>query len=407
MKGTLAIIAISAVLLSGLIFIPGVNNSAYSLSFTQSQVIPADLTLNMGGSLIPVADGATPIGAHVKSVTFVAVEKNLTLPTGQKVSALTFNGTIPGPTVRVTQGDVLKVTIINPKESKLIHSIDHHASIISAVPNFGPVPIGGSKTYTFVAGQPGFFKYHCEGNGVLGMDQHVFSGMVGGVIVDPKSGYTGFTDVQPDNATGQIKNVTVSPMAKEVTFQFSEYYLNPDGSYDQSEMFKHNPTAAWINGIPFGYDPVITKTPNATTLFFKVGDHVRFFVINHGNFPVNFHIVGEQLHRVTDGSVVSGIGKQTYTVGGSNDAIFDVVFTQPGVFAFVNHDYAQLFKGQAGLIVVDGPDNGTSKKLGLKDDSNPSNAIPPMGVDSIPVKVKNYTLGTPLVWNGQGPLPKS
>ena len=66
------------------------------------------------------------------------------------------------------------------------------------------------------------------------------------------------------------------------------------------------------------------------------------------------------LDRVTDGSIVSGIGKQTYTVGGSNDAIVDVVFDQPGVYAFVNHDYSQLFKGQAGLIVVDGPDNGTS-----------------------------------------------
>ena len=41
-------------------------------------------------------------------------------------------------------------------------------------------------------------------------------------------------------------------------------------------------------------------------------------------------MVGESLDRVTDGSVVSGIGKQTYTVGGSNDAIVDIVFDQPG-----------------------------------------------------------------------------
>ncbi len=92
----------------------------------------------------------------------------------------------------------------------------------------------------------------------------------------------------------------------------------------------------------------------------KVGDHVRFFLLNHGDLPVNFHIVGEILDRVTDGSIVSGIGEQTYTVGGSNDAIVDVVFDQPGVYAPVNHDYSQLFKGQAGLIVVDGPDNAIS-----------------------------------------------
>ena len=172
--------------------------------------------------------------------------------------------------------------------------------------------------------------------------------------------------------------------------------MNKDGTYNQSEMFNHHPTSAWINGIPFGYDPVITKTKNATTLFFKVGDHVRFFLLNHGDLPVNFHIVGESLDRVTDGSVVSGMGKQTYMVGGSNDAIVDVYFDKPGVYAFVNHDYGQLFKGQAGLIVVDGPDNGTSKLLKLKDDSNPSNAIPPLGKDSIPVKTKPYMLGEPL-----------
>ncbi len=407
MKSTLAIIAISAFLLSGLIFVPGVNMSVYSLSSTQSHVTPAVLNFGMGGGFIPIADGSAPSGVHIKNVTFVAVEKNFTLPDGTKLSALTFNGTIPAPTVRVTQGDVIKVTLINPKGNSLPHSIDHHASIISAVPNFGPVKPGESKSYMFVAGQPGAFKFHCEGNGVLGMDQHVLSGMIGMVIVDPKNGYSGFTDVQVDNQTKQIKNVTVSPKAKEVTFQFSGYYLNKDGSYNQTLMFAHNPVAAHINGIPFGYDPVITKTKNATTLFFKVGDHVRFFVMNHGDLPVFFHIVGEQLHRVMVGTDLADKGVQTFTVGGSSSAIVDVVFTQPGVYAFVNHDYAQLFKGQAGLIVVDPPNNAVSKKLGFTDDRNPSNAVPPAGMDTIPVKVKPYSLGTPLVWDGKGPLPKS
>ena len=111
-------------------------------------------------------------------------------------------------------------------------------------------------------------------------------------------------------------------------------------------------------------------------MFFNVGDHVRFFLLNHGDIPVNFHIVGGFLDRVTDGNVVSGIGKQTYTVGGSNDAIVDVTFDKPGVFAPVNHDYSSLFKGQAGLIVVNDPDHFISKKLKITDESNPSNAIP-------------------------------
>jgi nitrite reductase (NO-forming) len=308
------------------------------------------------------------------SVTYVAVEKNITLPNGDNVQALTWNGTIPGPTVRVTQGDNVTVTIQNPTNASLIHSYDSHASTISAVPNFGPINPGESKTFSFLATQPGVFKVHCEGNGVLTMDQHVFQGMVSAMIVDPANGYEGYSTISGINGT----EIEVAPEAKEVQFQFSEYYLYEDGSYNSKAMFEHNNTSAWINGKPFGYDPVITKTPNATTLNFKQGDHVRFFLLNHGDWPVNFHMVGEVLDRIVDGSTVAGIGKQTYTIGGSNDAIADIVFDLPGVYAFVNHDYAQLFKGQAGLVVVDPvADNSTSGSLNITDTSNPSNAIPP------------------------------
>ncbi|HZA07082.1 MAG TPA: hypothetical protein VE619_05195, partial [Nitrososphaeraceae archaeon] len=131
------------------------------------------------------------------------------------------------------------------------------------------------------------------------------------------------------------------------------------------------------------------------------GDHVRFFLLNIGDEMVNFHIVGEQLDRVTDGQVVSGWGKQTYLLGGSNDAIIDVVFNKPGAYAPVNHDYADLFKGQASIIVVDGPNGQPGKSLGLKNYKNPSNAVAPMGKNSIAMETTPYYLGAPIKWNGQ------
>jgi nitrite reductase (NO-forming) len=137
----------------------------------------------------------------------------------------------------------------------------------------------------------------------------------------------------------------------------------------------------------------------------KQGDHVRFFLLNIGDELVNFHIVGEQLDRIIDGQVVAGWGKQTYLLGGSNDAIIDVVFNKPGVYAPVNHNYADLFKGQAGLIVVDGKDGQPGKSLGLTDYKNPANAIPPVGKNSIPVETKPYYLGSPIKWNGQSSSP--
>jgi nitrite reductase (NO-forming) len=401
MKSTLAIFALSAVLMSGLILLPGINMKSFAMPNEQSQLTLANLNLVMGGGFQQIStEEAEESEAPVNNVTFVALEKNITLNDGTNISAMTWNGTIPGPTLRVTVGDVLNVNIINAANNTQIHSLDHHASTISAVPNFGPINVSDSKQYSFVATQPGFFKYHCEGNGVLNMDEHVFQGMVGGVIVDPIDGYTGYEGVGIENGTLALNTTEVSPDAKEVAFQFSEYYLTEAGTFDREAMNAHIPTSAWINGMPFGYDPVITKV-GKTPLFMKVGDHARFFVLNHGDLPVNFHIVGEILDRVTDGSIVNGIGKQTYTVGGSNDAIVDVVFDQPGVYAFVNHDYSQLFKGQAGLIVVDGPDNAISNSLGLTSDANPSNAIPPTGANSIPVEVFPYMVGTPTAWNGQ------
>src|SRR5690554_783560 len=135
-------------------------------------------------------------GAPVRKFTLIAYETEIALPTGENTSRLTFNGTDPAPTLRARQGELIEITMINHPDNIRLHSVDHHAATISAVPNFGAVDIGQNKTYTFVAKQPGFFKYHCGGEDVLGMDEHVFSGMVGGFIVDPANGYGSYATVE-------------------------------------------------------------------------------------------------------------------------------------------------------------------------------------------------------------------
>lgn len=413
--------AVSAVILvTGLMLLPAVNKGiamsaratpglSWLMSPTSMQGMQKgglNFAMDSGGFTqvsMQTAENMVKKGDPIHKYSLVAYETNLTLPQGNVIHAMTFNGTVPAPTVRVTQGDLINVTLINYPKNTTPHSLDNHASIVSAVPNFGPVGPGWERSYAFIATQPGFFKYHCEGIGVISMDQHVFSGMVGGVIVDPANGYTGYTYPTYTDTGAKIMQ-TVSPKAKEVTYIFSEWYLTKNGNYNSTAMFNHQPTFTWINGIPFGYDPVVTKTKGAMPLQFNKGDHVRFFLLNEGDAMVNFHIVGEQLDRVISGLVVQGWGKQTYLLGGSNDAIIDVVFNKPGAFAPVNHDYASLFKGQASIVVVNGPDGQPGKTLGLKDTLNPSNAIPPMGKDSIPVPTKTYQLGTPLIWHPTTPL---
>ncbi len=394
---TISAAAVAGILVMAFVLMTNTNITATAQTVKPTVSIPsisdANLQLNMPGGFAPIqlaqAQEDEAHGAHVVHMTLVAIEKTIKLPSSLgapgQVIAYTFNGTIPGPTIRVTQGDIVNATIINPQSSTDNHSIDNHASIVTAA-NFLPTTPGTSKSYTFVATQAGAFEYHCEGN-VVDLDEHVFRGMQGMVIVDPINGYQGYDLTVPSNSNGPDTLTTeqVSPNAKEVTLDFSEYYLTNTGDYNRQAMFNHNATFTYINGIPFGYDPVITKTTGAIPLHFNVGDHVRFFLLNVGDELLNFHIVGQQLNRVDQGGVIEK-GVQTINLGGSNTAIVDVKFDQPGLYVIVNHNYSPLFKGQFAPIIVD---SNTATP-------NPSNAVPPTGSQSISQPTTPYTMGTPL-----------
>ncbi len=80
MKSTLAIFALSAVLMSGLILLPGINMKSFAISNEQGQLTLANMNLVMGGSFQQIStEEAAESEAPVKNVTFVAIEKNITL----------------------------------------------------------------------------------------------------------------------------------------------------------------------------------------------------------------------------------------------------------------------------------------------------------------------------------------
>ncbi|MEE8208032.1 MAG: multicopper oxidase domain-containing protein [Nitrosomonadaceae bacterium] len=411
--------------------------------------------------------------------TFVLIadedEGQTVLPTGDPIHFMSFNGVYPAPTLRMTEGDVIQITIIN--EGDEIHSIDHHGSQISAVPNFGDVVPDSSKTFTFVAANAGVFVYHCEGENVFGLDKHALTGMEGMLIIDPKNGYKRFSTDVIENIQGVVDENVNSKVklfrgpAREFALVYSEWYLTdaivntPSGShgggnhnerlYDKNKMFSNDPSYTHVNGIPFGYvgpllavppwtgelNPVLgtsasskvlsdvlpilpgnpdpplialldgdgdgesgestglvsevledLTTPGAavTHLDVEKGEQVRFFIQNGGNRHVAWHIVGEQLDRVSVGkNTMTYHPIQTWDIAPFADATIDVVFEQPGIFAAVNHDYSGLFKGQATIIVVHDPDVTSCDALNGFDlvfclitsgpaKQNPANAIPPL-----------------------------
>lgn len=98
-----------------------------------------------------------------------------------------FNGTIPGPTIRVTEGDRIRVTVKN-ETADGEHTLHVHGQskpvIIDGVPFLGQMPIkkGESYTYEFTVKNIGTSWYHCH----VDSAHHVDMGMYGAFIVEPK-----------------------------------------------------------------------------------------------------------------------------------------------------------------------------------------------------------------------------
>lgn len=395
-----------------------------SLDMTQMDVDVMDKIRNMGGltMVMPQAFADGDCGALENSGRNV-VEFNLTgesveLPImgGKTYSAMTFNGQVPGPTLRATQGDVIKMTLTIPEDEPVGHGNDMHAAQISASA-FESVNPGETAQFCYIAESAGIFKYHCSGVKLAGMDQHVLSGMYGIAIIDPANGYKKLM-VEKTSGSGELDRKFYDADALEFQLQYNQLYLTPEGQYDMGAMMKHQNTATVVNGMQFGYVPNMAhnllvngdvnknifvaqpwnglenKQYQSQLLFVENDQHVRLFIENQGNEPVFFHIVGEILDRVVQGNRVQSAATETWLIGGSQGAIVDLVFDEPGVYAAVNHDYAAIYSGAASVFVAGDPFglNPVLVEKGVIPEpvpsyayalGNPSDAVPPMGEQSI------------------------
>jgi nitrite reductase (NO-forming) len=398
--------------------------SGQSLDVSKMDVDVIEQIHQMGGLqlVMPQAFAETDCGALENSGRTV-VEFNLTgesveLPImgGKTYNAMTFSGQVPGPTLRVTQGDVVKMTLTIPDDEVTGHGNDMHASQISASA-FESVNPGETSQYCYIAEAAGIFKYHCSGVKLIGMDQHVLSGMYGIAIVDPANGYKKLM-VEKTSGSGELDRKFYDADALEFQLQYNQLYLTPEGNYDAGAMFMHQNTATVVNGMQFGYVPNMAhnllvngdvkknifvaqpwngiehKQYQSQLLFVENDQHVRLFVENHGNEPVFFHIVGEILDRVTQGNRVQSAATETWLVGGSQGMIVDLVFDEPGAYAAVNHDYAAIYTGAATVFVAGDPFglNPVLVEKGVIPEpvasyayalGNPSDAVPPMGANSL------------------------
>jgi FtsP/CotA-like multicopper oxidase with cupredoxin domain len=130
-------------------------------------------------------------GRTIRQFTLI-VEENQKIPVtyeGHMLDAWTFNGTIPGPTIRVTEGDHVRIRVINSNENSNPHSLHTHSVhyakndgvSMGGYPG-GAISPGRSFTYEFVAQPYGVYPYHCHVDPIA---DHINRGLYGMMIIDP------------------------------------------------------------------------------------------------------------------------------------------------------------------------------------------------------------------------------
>src|SRR5581483_5305429 len=152
----------------------------------QPQVKPVD----PNSKPLPAPQIAPPLNRTQPATVKVDLETReitATLADGQDYTFWTFGGTVPGPMIRVMQGDTVELTLHNNPSSSVTHSIDLHAV---TGPGGGAkvmqVPPGGQATFRFTALNPGVYVYHCATPMVA---HHIASGMYGLIVVEPPGGF--------------------------------------------------------------------------------------------------------------------------------------------------------------------------------------------------------------------------
>ena len=262
------------------------------------------------------------------NVTLEVTEGTFEVAEGMFMNLWTFGGKVPGPVVRVVQGDKVHFRLVN--KGRAAHSIDFHAAEIA--PNRAHIDVAPGESFEFdwKATQPGVFMYHCATQPVL---HHIGNGMYGMVIVEPKS--------------------RKLPPAREYALVQSELYFGGQSEVgDLAKMLAKEPDWIVFNGYADQYvDEPLVADP---------GERVRIYLLNAGPSEWSaFHVIGAIFDRTWQEGVAGGPA-QTISVAPSQGAIVDFTMEEDGLYPFVTHAFGDAAKGAIGTFKVGdgGPTSG-------------------------------------------------
>ncbi len=260
------------------------------------------------------------------------------LADGVQYTFWTFGGETPGPMMRVREGDLVSLRVINHAGNKLPHNIDLHAVTGTGGGAEKTLVVPGREaTVEWRALRPGLYVYHCA-TAPVGL--HIANGMYGMILVEPKEG--------------------LSKVDREYYIMQSEFYTKGAfkeaglQDFDLDRALREDPTYVVFNG---GVDALT----GARALQASVGETVRFYVGNGGpNLASSFHLIGEIFDRVygEGGTLASQHNVQTTNVPPGGSAMVEFKTDVPGTFLLVDHAIFRAFnKGAIGQLKVVGPEN--------------------------------------------------
>ena len=338
---TIAVFFLSSLLILGIVFSQQLGakqtNTPSAAPATTSSANPTltpATTSSTGSTPAPVTTSAHQVydpkapavlqGSTV-NVTLTVKELLVSIAPGVVYHAWTFNGTVPGPVIRVRQGQTIHFTLVN--DGNMPHSIDFHAAQTPWNVKYQEVPVGKSFTFDWKANYPGVFMYHCGAPVVI---YHMANGMYGAIIVDPAQGWV---------------------PAQEYVLVQSEFYTTqlPDGTYsvDANKLDAGMPDYVVFNGYANQYktSPIVAKA----------GERIRIFIVNAGPTLFSaFHVIGAIFSDTyADGNPANHlVGNQTVTIPPGGGMVVELTIPQAGLYPFVTHSFADVGKGALGILKV-------------------------------------------------------
>ena len=244
----------------------------------------------------------------VREWEIVAEDREIEVAPGVKYAAWTYNGRVPGPTLRAREGERLRVRFVNASSHPhTMHFHGIHRAAMDGIPGVGAGNIGSgeSTVYEFDATPFGLHLYHCHSTPLA---EHIAKGLYGAFIIDPKEG-------RPD--------------ADELVMVMNGFDTNFDRA---NEIYA-------VNTVAFAYmdEPVQVKRDELVRIYLV--NTLEFDLLNsfhvHANF-FDYYPTGTKLEpRDFTDTVIQGQGER---------GILELRFPYPGKYMFHAHvsEFAEL-----------------------------------------------------------------